>query len=444
MRRAGLLLAAILTLAAPVLGAESGLGPAETVILENGLRLVLAPDTLARSVDVAVWYDAGARHDKPGKAGVAHLFEHLMFRGSSKFGPDEHGRLVRAEGGTSGAYATHDFIAFYETLPPDALELALRLEADRMTGLQLTQAGLDAERSLVAGERRARGTPISVGIERLYALAFPSHPYGNSVYGREADLRQVTLQDLREFYRGQFGPGGATVTVVGNFERDQALALARRHLEPLKGAAPRATRAPALKPQTAEQRAVERAEVPVRVVLAGWRVPPRSDPTWPAYSVLSTLLTRASDAPIAQELMLGEPLGLSVQGDVDSRRDASMFYLALAVVPGADSAGVERRLMAAIARVATGPVSEVDLERAKRQTETGVWFGLQTPRGRAQALGTGQVLAGDPRDLDRLMAGIRACQAEDVARAARSLDVAHRNLVWLLPSERGAAAGGGR
>lgn len=443
MRRAGLLLAAILTLAAPARGAGSGLGPAETITLGNGLRLVLAPDSLARSVDVAVWYDAGARHDKPGKTGVAHLFEHLMFRGSSEFGPDEHGRLVRAEGGSSGAYATHDFIAFYETVPPDALELALRLEADRMTGLQLSQEGLDAERSLVAAERRARGTAISLGTERLYAMAFPSHPYGTSIYGREADLGRITLRDLRDFYRRHFGPSGATVTVVGNFDRGEALALARRHLGPLKGQRPPAARVPALERPTAERRASERADVPVRVLLAGWRVPPRTDPSWPAYSVLSTLLTRAIDAPIAKELTLGEALGLSVQGDVDSRRDASMFYLAVAVAPGADSAEVERRLMSAIARVAGEPVSEADLERAKRQTETGVWFGLQTPRGRAQALGLGQMMAGDPRDLERLLVRVRACTVEDMARAAKSLDAASCNLVWLLPAEHGAGARGG-
>src|SRR5436309_15344527 len=135
MKRAGFLLAVMLACATEARALE--VLRTETVTLKNGLRLVLAPDPKAHSVDLTVWYDAGSRYDAPTRTGVAHLFEHLMFRGSTHFGPDEHSRLVRNEGGTSGAYAAHDFIAFYETLPPDALELGLRLEADRMTGLNL-------------------------------------------------------------------------------------------------------------------------------------------------------------------------------------------------------------------------------------------------------------------------------------------------------------------
>src|SRR5262245_56139720 len=205
--------------------------------LKNGLKLVLAPDPQATAIDVAGWYDAGSRHDRAGKTGLAHLFEHLMFRGSSRFAEGEHMRLIRAEGGSSGAFATPDFLCFYETLPPDAMDLAFRLEADRMTGLSLSQAGLDAERRNVAGERARRARVLSRGLERLYRMAYSTSPYRRPIYGEPADLPKLTLGDAQEFYRQHLGPSNAVVTVAGRFDPRQALASARKAFEPLKGSA---------------------------------------------------------------------------------------------------------------------------------------------------------------------------------------------------------------
>jgi zinc protease len=406
---------------------------AETVTLKNGLRLVLAPDPEARSVDVSVWYDAGSRQDPPGHTGVAHLFEHLMFRGSSHYGDGEHGRLVRGEGGTSGAYAAHDFISFYETLPPDALELAFKLEADRMTGLAFSQQALDSERGDVAGERERRLTPITVGLDRAYALAFPDHPYGVPVFGRSADLARITLKDLRDFYQARFGPAKAVVAVAGNFARDAALDLARKYFEPRRGSTGRASSPAPPRRQTAERRGVERAPVPVRVMLAAWPMPPRAHPDWAPMSLLNTLLTRGEQARL-QKVLGGRPaLALSVQGDIDTRLDDSMFSLAMAVAPEADSAQVERALFQELERMAREPVTEADLERARRQAEVTVGFGLQTTRARGQALGSGVMLGGGPDDLARLLERLRAAKPADVQRVAASLGSATRNVVWLLP-----------
>ncbi|HET9328204.1 MAG TPA: pitrilysin family protein [Candidatus Eisenbacteria bacterium] len=443
MRRAGIWLAAALACAVPAHALE--MTRAETVTLKNGVRLVMAPDQKAKSVDVAVWYDAGSRHDPAGRTGVAHLFEHLMFRGSSHVGDGEHGRLVRNEGGSSGAYATHDFMSFYETLPPDAVELAFRLEADRMSGLTLTDQVLDQERRLVADERERRATPISLALERAYALAFPNHPYGISVYGRPADLSKITLKELRDFYRARYGPSRALVTVVGSFSRDDVVSLARKYLEPIKGPSVKAPSLPADKPQTAERRAVTHAQVPLRVMMAAWRMPPRGHADWAPLSLLASVLTRANDAPLAARLIGTPPLAYSVQGDLDSRREASLFYLALAVAPNADSTDVERALFSELERLGREPVTEGDLERAKRQAETTIGFGLQTTRSRAQAIGSGCMLTGDTQDLDRLLDRVRATKAADLQRVAAQLTAARRNVVWLLPvadSGPGRSSGG--
>jgi len=186
--------------------------------------------------------------------------------------------------------------------------------------------------------------------------------------------------------------------------------------------------------------------VPVRVLMTAWRIPPRSHADWAAFNLLATVLTRANDAPLAKRLIGNPALAYSIQGDVDSRREGSLFYLALAVTPEADSAEVERTLSDELARLGREPVAESDLERAKRQTETTIGFGLQTTRSRAQALGSGWMLAGDPQDLDHLLARVRGANAADLQRVAAQLTPQRRNVVWLLPISNGStsSSSGGR
>jgi zinc protease len=446
MRRASLLLAAVLICPAPAHAAETA-APIETITLKNGIGLLLAPDPEAEAVTVSVWYDAGSRYDKPDRTGAAHLFEHLMFDGSAHFASGQHAKLVRGEGGASGGYATSDFVAFYETLPSDALELAFKLEADRMTGLKLTQASLDLERKGVADEREQRSTPLTRGLQRVYALMFPGSAYGVPVFGRESDLPRLTVKDLDEFYRRQFVPARARVTVVGNFRRDGALALAKQYLEPLRGSGTKPGAAIAEKPQTSERRAVERGHTPVRVVVLGWRLPPRTDRDWSVYNLLVSHLTRGDDAPLTRALMKDRRLCLSVQGDVESRRDASMFYLAAALAPGADSAEVERTLVSGVEAVARELPADDALEADKRLAEIALWYNLGTTSGRAQALGLGWMLAGDPADYKRQLERIRSATPQDLKNAAGKLTPAQLNLVWLVPAAADTAArgaGGGR
>jgi predicted Zn-dependent peptidase len=413
------------------------------ITLKNGVGLLLAPDPRAKAVNVSVWYDAGSRYDNPDRTGVAHLFEHLMFDGSTHYAAGQHAKLVRGEGGASGGYATSDFVAFYETLPPDALELAFRLEADRMTGLKLTQTSLDTERSGVANERERRATPLTRGLQRLYALMFPASSYGIPVFGRESDLTRITFKDLDEFYRRQFVPARARVTVVGNFRRDDALALAKKYLEPLRGSGAKPSPPIAEKPQTNERRSVERGQTPVRVLLLGWRLPPRSDRDWSVYNLLASHLTRGTDAPLTRALMKDRPLCLSVQGDVESRRDASLFYLAAALAPDADSAEVERTIVSGVEAAAREVPSNDALDADKRLAEIALWYNLGTTSGRAQALGLGWMLASDPADYQRQLERIRSATPQDLQNAAGKLTPAQRNVVWLVPSATDTTARGG-
>ncbi|HET7225612.1 MAG TPA: pitrilysin family protein, partial [Candidatus Eisenbacteria bacterium] len=222
-----------LALACPHPAAAQTLAPPRVVTLRNGLQLLLAPDSSAQAVDVAVWYPTGSAAEPAGQSGITHLFERMLFRGSAHVPDGDHVRRVLAEGGTANARTTADYTCRWQTLPPAALGLAFELEADRIAALALTDANLAAEKRAIADGRRAQQNPVTLALERLYATAWRDRPYGRPVTGLPGDLDRITLADCQAWQRAHFGPERATVSVVGRFDPAEAVRLARRWLEPI-------------------------------------------------------------------------------------------------------------------------------------------------------------------------------------------------------------------
>lgn len=442
---------AVLSLLAVTAGfasvARAGLvpGTVERYALDNGLQVVLASDPAAAAVDVAVWYDAGTRSEPAGRTGVAHLFEHLMFRGSSRFASGEHARRITGAGGTFGAFTTADFCSFFDTVPASALDLALELEADRMTGLAIDAQRLDVTRAGVAVERQlpAYTAPAVLGLQRLYATAFPGHPYRLPPFGAEADLRKLTVADCKAWYRDRFGPGRAVLTVTGRIDPAEARALVARHFGSLKGGKPGPAR-PKIDLTQAGHRASERGRARFRVLWAGWTLPGRGDPDLAPLLLLAATLARGEDSRIARTLIDERQSCVFSDGDLEARADASLLYCMLALAPTADSAVVERDLQAAVDRMAKEPLTANELETARRRAEAATLFSLQTARGRGLALGTSVAATGNEQDVDRQLERIRACTAADVQRvAARFLTGQRRSVVW-VGAGAGATTGGAR
>ena len=290
-------------LAAPAAGGTQPAGPAPATVvrlvtLKNGMQLLLAPDSSATATDVAVWYRAGTKHEHAGITGISHLFEHMMFDGSAHYGPQEHSRLVQAEGGTANAYTAPDYACYYETIPPAALELVFRLEADRIASLKLGSGALDAEKRMVREEKRWRADsgPAGRALQRLYRLAWATHPYRWPLVGLDEDLDHITLADCQQYFEDHYAPNNALVTVVGDFDPELALKAAQRWLEPL-------TRrrvmddAPALEPtQTGERRRSEPSELPFAQLVVGWKTPGRPDPDAAELGLLAHLLVGGPDS----------------------------------------------------------------------------------------------------------------------------------------------------
>jgi len=433
---------------APVAPAVAPAADVRLVTLRNGMRLLLAPDPTAAAVDVAVWYRAGTVHERAGLSGISQLFEHLMFAGSGHYGPREHTRLVQDEGGSAGAYTTPDYACYYQTIPPGALELVLKLEADRIGSLKLTAAALETEKRVAREEkrRRAEASPVGNAFEGLGRLAWPAHPYRWPVLGLDQDLARISLADCQAYYLDHYAPNNATVTIVGRFDPDQALQAAKRWLEPLKRRRVAADVAPAVPAQKVGRRAFERMDVPFGMVLAGWMAPGHADPDSPALGLLSRILTGGPSSRLRRVLAAESLRCALVQGALDDRTGCALLYALAVPRSGTDSASVERLLVEEVERLAREPVGEAELERARRQEEIGTLLAWQTVRGCADALGSAQLVVGDWRAAALRLERVRTLTPADLQRvAARVLVARGRNVLWVAPAKQpaGVPAGSG-
>jgi zinc protease len=437
---------ALATAPAPAAPAVAPAADVRLVTLKNGVRLLLAPDPAAVAVDVAVWYRAGTVHERAGLSGISHLFERLMFDGSEHYGPQEHSRLVQAEGGSASAYTTPDYACYYQTVPPGALELVLKLEADRIGSLQLTAAALETEKRVVREEkrRRAEASPIGSAFEDLGRLVWPDHPYRWPVIGLDEDLARISLADCQAYYLDHFAPNNATVTIVGRFDPGQALQIAKRWLEPIKRRRVANDATPAVPAQKAGRRAFERLDVPFGLVLAGWTAPGHADPDSPALGLLSRILTGGPASRLRRALAAGSLRAALVQGALDDRAGGALLYAMVVPRPGTDSSSVERVLIEEVEKLAREPVAQEELERVRRQEEIGTLLAWQTVRGCADALGSAQLVVGDWRAAALRLDRVRRLTPADVQRAAARLLVAGgRNVLWIAPAKPSAGAPAG-
>jgi len=427
--------------------APGGQGPGEPrwLTLRNGTRVLLAPDPRAAAVSLAVWIEAGVRYERPGILGISHLTEHLSTRGVLPGGDRELRRRIEAEGGTMASFTSADFTCVTYTVPRGALGRVVQLEAGRFTA-RPTQTMLDEDREVTLDENRVRAhvDPFEKPLEQLYAAAFPDHPYRWPVLGTDADLGRVTLADCEAFLRSRYVPDQALITIVGDFDPDEALADLRRHIEPIKRGGGRRPPAARQGEQPAvERRAVMAGELPVPVIVVGWRAPAGVDTDGAALETIATLLAGGGSGRLARRLVSEEQTCLFTRAGRDRQREATVLWVAAAVRPGADSAAVERALMEEVDRLASEALTGEELDRVRRQVEVAMLLGRQSATDRGQALGTAQMVAGDWRRADDDLERLRSLTPADVQGAAqRSLAPLRRTVVWLTAAA-GDAGGSG-
>jgi zinc protease len=422
--------------------------------LPNGLHVVYSEDHAAPVVAVDIWYNVGSKSEQPGRTGFAHLFEHMMFKGSKNVADGQHFALLEGAGARAGAdingTTAWDRTNYFEQLPSNQLELALWLEADRMGGLLdvLTLEKLDNQREVVKNERRQSvdNQPYGSWLERMEAATFPTgHPYHHPVIGSMEDLSAASLDDVRAFFRTYYAPNNAVLVVAGDFETAAARALVRKHF----GAIPRQPAPPPVRDMTLppvigrEQREViQDANAPVPAIFVGYRMPAASDPRGVVVNVLSNMIAGRSSA-LYESLVRRQQLATGVGSfNASLLQGADVLIVQASGKPGAPADSLEAGLMRELANPGQG-IDQEALERAKAQMRFQLVDALQRTGGfggRADMLAQGYTYYRDANWVNTRLAAIDRVTLADVQALVRERLTANNRVVLVFVPNRAPAA----
>jgi len=398
--------------------------------LANGLRVVANPDPLTGVAAVQVRYDVGSRHEVPGRTGFAHLFEHLMFCGSAGAASGEHFSQLQRLGAAVNGTTSFDRTNYYETVPVEALPLALWLEADRMATLleAVTQESLDTQREVVKEEKRQSydNQPYGDWGFRGFPLLFDSeHPYGHLPIGSMADLDAATLDDVHAFFRRYYGPDNAVLAVAGGVAADEVFALAEKYFGSIPAIGRPPVPADPAVPHLESARTEEAvADVPSAALFRLWRAPAEPSPELDAVRVAIELLAAGSSSRLENALTRRTHLAATVHAGVSGLPGVSVAQLVLYAHPGAEIAPAVEAADAEIRRFLAEGAEATEVATAKAQIESGQLRRLGTCAGRADELAKLALHPGDPTALNRRLDDLAAVTEADVDAAARA---------WLVP-----------
>lgn len=399
--------------------------PFETT-LKNGLRVIVKEDHRAPTAVHMVWYRAGAMDEKDGTSGVAHVLEHMMFKGTKTLKSGEFNKRVAEAGGRDNAFTSLDYTAYFQIVPKGALPEMMRLEADRMANLQIRPEEFASEIQVVMEERRLRteDNPQSRVYEALNAAAFTAHPYRRPIIGWMDDLENMTWQDARDWYRRWYVPNNAYVVVVGDVDHQAVFKLAeqtygRHKMRPL----------PVRKPQNEPQqqgarRVTVKAPAQLPYVLMAWKAPKLNDLDKDrdpyALEVLAALLDGNDAARFPKRLVRGDKIAQSAGAGYDATlRGETQFMLAGQPAAGKTVAELEAALRAELKRIQDEGVTEEELKRVKTQAIAGQVYKRDSLMAQAMEIGHAEASGLHWRDIDTLLDKIRGVTAEEVQAVAK-------------------------
>jgi zinc protease len=413
----------------------------QTTVLPNGLRVILSEDHSTPIVHVSLWYHVGSKNEKPGRTGFAHLFEHMMFKGSKNVQPDSHTSIIASIGGRSNAYTTEDVTVFWETLPAQYLPLALWLEADRMATLRVDFEAFDREREVVKEERRMRveNQPYGRLSEIITDHAFTTHPYKHAPIGSMADLEAASLNDVREFHDTYYVPENATLTIVGDFEAAQASQLVSEYF----GRVPKATRPvprdiPKEPEQTAERRFTVTESWPLPVVVIAYHITYDGHADSYPLHILSKILSDGDSARIPRSLVYEQRIALTASGSGNIIEDPNLFYGVAILQPGQSPEAAEKALIAEFDRLKSEPVTERELQRAKNQFARDYVLGRESNEDKATQLAHAAVIHNDITTADGEFDIFLNVSLADLQRVARTyFNESNRMVLYVLPQAPG-------
>jgi zinc protease len=408
--------------------------------LQNGMQVLVIPDHRAPVVTQMVWFKVGGVDDPPGVSGLAHFFEHMMFRGTKAVPGDEYSQTIAKNGGDENAFTTHDFTAFYEQIASDRLKLAMDLEADRMANLDLSDDSVSTERDVVLEERRMRvdNNPQALLGEQVAAALHLSHPYGRPVIGWAEEVRRIDRVSAQDFYDHHYAPNNAILIVAGDVTPDQIRPLAQAEYGkvPARELQPRAEFAEP--PRIAETRmTVQRPDVRVPIFTRTYRVPSYAQAApgqAEGFELLSQIMGGDQTAALYRILVEQKKLASDAGCNYDGfTRDAAEFSVYGVPRPGVSLETLEKAIDQVIQSFTAGPATANDLTRAKTQLVASVTYRRDSQMAMATAYGTALMIGLTVDDVNKWPARIGAVDGNGVRKAAQTLNKRDAVTAYMLP-----------
>jgi predicted Zn-dependent peptidase len=417
--------------------------PIEEFTLANGLRVVLSPDRAIPVVSIAVYYDVGSRNEKEGRTGFAHLFEHMMFQGSENVPKAAHFQYIFNAGGTMNGTTSTERTNYFQTLPSNYLPLAFWLESDRMRSLKVTQENLDNQRHAVQEEKRLRydNQPYVTAFLRMNELIFTNPANAHSTIGSMEDLDAATIDDVKEFFRIYYAPNNAVITVVGDFDNDEARALIEKYFGNIP-AQPVPPPVDVSEPETVaiREETFHDPLAPAPAFVLGWKIPERRTPDFYALSLAGTLLFEGDSSRLYQKLVKGDESVVSIEGGVDERRGPSALYIFALPKPGEDVNKIREQIFDEIGRIATDGPTEAEMEKLLNSLCNDAVRGRQSTMYRAQRLAEFALYDSDPHLVDSELDQYLAVTADDIKNAtARHINIDNHVVLDIIPAPAAVA-----
>jgi zinc protease len=424
-------------------GQQSKIAPVKftDTTLENGLRVIIAEDHYAPVYAIAVSYKVGSRDERQGRTGFAHLFEHMMFKGSENVGPGEHFYTIFTKGGSMNGTTNTDRTLYFEVLPKNEVDLGLFLEADRMRSLRVTKENLDNQRQAVKEERRlgVDNQPYGQTYERLDEMVYDNFAYHHSVIGSMADLDAASVEDVQQFFKTYYAPNNAVLSLAGDLDTKETLAKVKKYF----GGIPRQEPPKPVDLTEPEKKEERRATIDDKLARVArldiaYRIPEATNPDNRALTVGASILGGGESSRLYQKLVKEKEVASSISCYAAGRAGPSTFQIVAMVRPGKDPAEVEGLISEEIAKFLSEPVTDEELAKARTGIRRSMLFPRESVLSTAVSLADDTALYSDPNRFNTEPEKRLAVSADEIQKAAKTY-LRNTNRVVIITNPAAAA-----
>ncbi len=416
-------------------GPAASLPALQTWTMDNGLEVAFMPMPKAPSVTVQLWYHVGAKNEARNRRGSAHMFEHMMFKGTEHMRAEEHARHLSRVGGYVNAFTTEDVTAYHNTLPAEHMDFAIRLEAEGMRNLWFRDEMIATEKEVVKEEiRQQENNPLFKGFLTFLELAFKVHPYAWTAGGALGDLDATTKDDLKKFYDTYYVPNNALLVVVGN----TSAAAVRASADKWFSAIPKGEEPPALSTDLTEAKQTEkRREVvtpaQIGVIMRGYHIPEAAHADMAPLRVLSLILSGGESSRLYEQIVRKKQLAVQVGGQLVIREHPGLMMIFGAYLAANQGKALEDALTSEVTRLRKTLVSKAELLKAKKQLQAQLVYGMESVTGIASQIGNSWIQRGNPSSFLGDLTALEAVNAADIKRVANAYLGDSQSTVVVIP-----------